>query len=590
MTTQNGDIETRRLFLWGLALLLATYACLVTIRLATPDDLGMRDQWRVGSYIIDVVQNGNWLCPRDAHGGITSKPPMQPWIAAAASHLFGGVSRFTLIFPSVLAMLVASLTIYVAGRRVIGWDAALIASMIFLLSHLGPKMIGIVRTDALFACVVLLNALAVQRIWETGKGWTLFWGIAVFNTLVKGPLGVILALSGLVAVLWERRRGHPFPWRREMLPGLFVWLGVGVGWLLAAWWVFGDEVINEIIGRELLGHAVSGDSGELAILRVYEAPLYLLSRFAPWSFFTIAAIVRVIRRPAADDRQRRFERFLVSWVLVGLAIFSLAGHQRPDLIFPLFAPCAWLAGTSIANLRWIRGPRRTLVAACLLALVTLPLLGVVYAVHYPGDPDFRTGLESKRIARSLQAEVGPEFPLVYASAPDAMQIFQGIWRHYANDEIACELLGRNEPAFVAVVRYEQFIDRCGQTGAMIHVIDHWGGHKAEPSIAVLGNRKELDWYEPMSGWATPFALVFRGVRPAGGQSHYFGKAGAERGGGRFLLSEAGGELTVTNTSKVQTILRIDLLQGGRVWREDQSVAAGGELRLTWPAVEHGAAE
>ena len=87
---QNGEIESRRLFLWGLALLLATYACLVTIRLATPDDLGMRDQWRVGSYIIDVVQNGNWLCPRDANGAITSKPPMHPWIAAIASHALGG--------------------------------------------------------------------------------------------------------------------------------------------------------------------------------------------------------------------------------------------------------------------------------------------------------------------------------------------------------------------------------------------------------------------------------------------------------------------------------------------------------------------
>lgn len=589
MSTRNDDIDRRKLLLWGLALLLATYACLVTIRLTTPDDLGMRDQWRVGSYILDVVQNGNWLCPRDAHGGITSKPPMQPWIAAMASHLFGGVSRPTLIFPSVLAMLVAALTLYLAGRRVIGWEAALIASMIFLLSHLGPKMIGIVRTDALFACAVLLNALAVLRIWETGKGWTLFWGIAIFNTLVKGPLGVILALSGLFAVVWERRRGHPFPLRRAVWPGCFAWFLVSVGWLFLAWRVFGDEVINEIIGRELLGHAVSGDSGELAILRLYEAPLYLLSRFAPWSLFTIAAIVRVIRRPAADGRRRRFERFLTSWVLLGLAIFSLAGHQRPDLIFPLFAPCAWLAGTTLAGLRWLRGPRRTLVAACLLAVVSLPVLGVVYALHYPGDPDFRTGLESKRIAANLQAEVGPEFPIVYASAPDAMQIFQGIWRHYANDEVACDLLGRDEPAFVAVVRYRSFIERCGQSGADIHVIHRWDGHKAEPSFAVLGNRERLAWYDPMAGWAAPFALVFRGVRPAGGKSYYLGRKGAERGGGRYRVSEAGGELIVRNRSTARTTLRLDLIQSGRTWREHHPVAAGGEIRLAWPAVPDGAA-
>jgi 4-amino-4-deoxy-L-arabinose transferase-like glycosyltransferase len=588
MITQRDDIGTRRRFLWGLALLLATYACLVAIRLATPDDLGMRDQQRVASYITDIVQNGNWLCPRDAHGGITSKPPMQPWLAAAASYLFGGLGRPARIFPSVVAMLVAALTIYAAGRRVIGWEAALIAAMIFLLSHLGPKMIGIVRTDALFACVVLLNALAALRIWETGKGWALFWGIAVVNSMVKGPLGLLLAFSGLLAVLWERRRGHTFPLRGAMLPGALVWLVVSVGWLLAAWWVYGDEVINEIIGRELLRHAVSGDAGEPAILRIHEAPLYLLSRFAPWSFFTVAAIVRIIRRPAPDDRRRRFERFVVCFVVAGLAIFSLVGHQRPDLIFPLLAPCAWLAGTTLAGLPWLRGPRRTLAAACILAVVTLPVLGVVYAVHYPDDPDFRTGLEAKRIAGELLAEVGPEFPIVYASAPEALQIYQGIWRHYADDEIACKLLGGDEPAFVAVIRYAQFIARCQRTGAAIHVIHHWDGHKEEPSIAVLGNRDRLDWYEPIAGWAAPFTLVYRGIRPAGGKSHYLGKEGAEKSGGRYLLSDAGGEISATNTSGRPSTLRLDLLQGGRAWREDHPVAAGGELHLTWAPAEEGA--
>ncbi len=590
MTTEIGDIERRRQFLRGLALLLATFFCLVTIRFVTADDLSKRDQQRVGSYITDVVQNGNWLCPRDANGGITSKPPMQLWIAAAAAHAFGGVARPAWIFPSVLAMLVALLTIYAAGRRVIGWEAALLASMMFLLSHLGPKMIGIVRTDAVFACVVLLNALAALRIWETGKGWSLFWGIAIINTLVKGPLGVILALSGLLAVVWERRRGHPFPWRRAMLPGCLVWLGVSVGWLFAAWWVYGEEVINEIIGRELLRHAVSGDAGELAILRFYEAPLYLLSRFAPWSFFTIAAIVRVVRRPASDDRRRRFERFAVCWIVAGLAIFSLAGHQRPDLIFPLFAPSAWLAGSTIAGMRWLRGPRRAFAAACVLAAVLLPALGLVYALYYPDRRDVRTGLAAKRIAEELRAEVGPEFPIVYASAPLALQIHQGIWRHYATDEIACDLLGKAEPAFVAVNRYESFIDRCERTGAAIHVNHHWDGHKTERSLAILGNRATLDWYDPIAGWATPFTIVYRGVRPAGGVSHYLGKEGAVMNGGRYRLSPAGGELIVTNTSDRPATLRLDLLQGGRAWREDYPVEAGNELRLAWPAVDADARE
>jgi 4-amino-4-deoxy-L-arabinose transferase-like glycosyltransferase len=582
MSMEHADIESDRRFLRGLILILVTYLCLVTIRYVTPDDLGMRDQQRVGSYITDIVQNGNWLCPRDAHGGMTSKPPMQPWVAAAAAHAFGGVTRTTWMLPSVLAMLVAMLTLYIAGGRVLGWEAALVAAMIFLLSHLGPKMIGIVRTDAMFACVVLLNALAILRIWEKGRGWNLFWGIAIINTLIKGPLGVILASTGLLALVWERRRGHTFPLRGALWPGGLIWFVVSGGWLLAAWSAYGDEVINEIIGRELLRHAVSGDSGELAILRFYEAPLYLLSRFAPWSFFTIAAIVRIVRRPAAGDTRRRFERFMACWIVAGLAIFSLAGHQRPDLIFPLIAPSAWLAGSVLADLRWLRGPGRTFAAACVLAAVTLPALGVVYAVHYPDERDVRTGLQAKRIAGELQAEVGTEFPIVYASVPLAMQIYQGLWRHYATDEIACDLLLEAEPVFVAVNGYGAFIDRCERSGATIHVIHHWDGYREEASIAILGNRETIDWYDPIAGWAAPFTLVYRGIRPAAGKSHYLGKKGAERGGGRFLLSDAGGELGVRNTSERPSTLRLDLRQGGRAWREEHPVEAGGELRLTWP--------
>jgi hypothetical protein len=396
---------------------------------------------------------------------------------------------------------------------------------------------------------------------------------------------VILALSGLLAVVWERRRGHPFPLRRAMLPGCLVWFVVIGGWLLAAWWVYGKEVINELIGRELLRHAVSGDSGEPAILRFYEAPLYLLSRFAPWSFFTIAAIVRVVRRPASDDRRRRFERFSVCWIVAGLAIFSLAGHQRPDLIFPLFAPSAWLAGSTLAGMRWFRGARRTFAAACVLAAVLLPALGLVYASYYPDRPGVRTGLAAQRIADELRAGVGPEFPIVYASAPLALQIYQGIWRRYATDEIACDLLRRDEPVFVAVGSYRAFTEQCERAGAAIHVNHAWDGHKKERSLAILGNRATLDWYDPIAGWAKPFTIVYRGVRPAGGVSHYLGKEGAVMNGGRYLLSDAGGELIVTNTSDRPATLLLDLRQGEGAWREEYLVEAGNELRLAWPAAD-----
>lgn len=572
----------RRLYWIGLGIVLAIYTSLASIRYFTPDDLGKRDQERPVSYIADVVQNGNWLCPRDALGGISSKPPMHPWIAAVASHAMGGLIRPAWMFPSLLAMLVASLTIYTVGRRRLGWEAALLAATTFLLCHIGVKMVGIVRTDALFGCIVLLNALAALRVWETGRGWTLFWAIALVSTLTKGPLGVILAFTPLLAVWWERGSGHPSPFRRGMLPGMFVWAAGSLGWLLSAWWAFGDEVIREVIGRELLRHAVIGDAGEMAITRFYAAPFYLLSRYAPWSFFTIAAIVRVIRRPAPDPSRRRFDRFLVCWILAGVVIFALVGHQRSNLIFPLVAPSAWLAGSFLADMRWIRGPRRALVTACVLAVTLVPILGVVYGLLYPRDPAIRMGLAAKRMARGLLSDVGPEFPLLYAGAPLGLQLHQGIWRLYGTEEIACDLLGGPHPFFAAVGSKDRFLKSCRTSGVTPHVVRLWEDDASDQSIAIVGNRDRLDWYDPMTGWMAPFAITFRGVRPLGGKSDYLDKAGTLMNGGNFRIEEQGGALTIMNRSDRRATIRLELQQGARLWREEHTIEGGDELSLTWP--------
>src|ERR1035437_4176789 len=46
------------------------------IRLKGPPDLMDNDQERPAAYVIVLLQNGNWLCQRDATGDITSKPPL----------------------------------------------------------------------------------------------------------------------------------------------------------------------------------------------------------------------------------------------------------------------------------------------------------------------------------------------------------------------------------------------------------------------------------------------------------------------------------------------------------------------------------
>lgn len=344
---------------WAGALVLAVALCLGFIRLTAPPNLLDQDQERPATYVLDAVKNGNWLCQRDLSGDITSKPPLYTWLSAGLTQLAGRISLATLYVPCVLAGLGTAGLILLAGRIPFGTTAALFGALMFMLTPAGLKLFGLARTDSVFTLTVTGAALLAWRAWQRGHGWTWFWLVAALATLTKGPLGVLLAGLGLLAAVWEWKSGHPLPVRGNHLPGLLLFLLIVGGWFGLAWLGEGQALIDKLIGRELVGHVVKDRKSGLPSTLLWQQPLFNLGRAAPWSLLAYYGMWRFWRRPAAADDERRFERFLVCWFGVGLLLFSLAPHQRADLLWPLMPAAALIAGRELARLT--RTSRR---AAC----------------------------------------------------------------------------------------------------------------------------------------------------------------------------------------------------------------------------------
>lgn len=490
MSLHQTPSDARRATLWGGALVVLVWAAVFGIRLAGPPDLLDKDQQRPAMYVLDALHNGHWICQRDNWGRLMHKPPMATWLSALATWPFERINRFSLYLPGALAMLVMAMIIHAAGRKYFGGWAGVFGALAFLLSLPGARHVALARTDALFAAAIAVTAVAAWRAWRSGRGWTWFWLAGAFATLTKGPLGVALAASGLLAALWERRSGERLPLRGSHTPGLSLFVLITGGWFALALWQIGREVFDVLIGRELVVQAVGGASG-VPFVNFWKPTFYLLIRFAPWSLLAVLGFWRVWARPAADAAQRRFERFMFCGFFSGLLVFSFAAHQRFDLLLPIIPIAALMAGREVSRFLDSARPRVALAGVAVAITVGLGVIG-----YQSGPALARTerAIQTKALEQAaglVRSRCGEDFPLTHVSSDSAFQFYLNTIRTHVPAKRAAELLRGGTPAFVAVRWLELFEKEMGTNAPPLHVLLRWPA-TGKPLIAIVSNHPRLE--------------------------------------------------------------------------------------------------
>lgn len=397
------------------------------IRITGPADLEDNSQSRNVGYAMDLVQHDKWLVQHDLQGRILSKPPLHTWLIGVFAVPFG-LSRFTLVLPSFLAVLALTLLVFEVGRRRFGMLAGGVAGLSVIMAPMLWRQIAMVRSDTVFTLAIAAGAFAVFQGWEKGRGWVWFWVCGAIAILTKGPLGLLLSAAGLLAWFWENRTHAPAtPPQGRQLPGILLFFAICLAWIIPALCFHGQALIDKMIFKELLGHLGPGsDPQDLSNKRssLLEPTLNFVVKFAPFSLLALCGIYRAIRHAAVNGTERRFERFLVCWILVGLLIFSIASHHRADLLLPLWPAAALLAGREGAVLARRIGNTKS---ACLATVVCIALLGAAWGRYHPlfGKPLKSTAYsESVREAAEAFRKTGLDPARIhYLEVPTTFQFY-----------------------------------------------------------------------------------------------------------------------------------------------------------------------
>lgn len=486
---------------WG-ALIVVLSLLVFLIRITGPSDLEGYAQHRNVGYVMDMMWGGNWLAQHDIQGRILSKPPLHSWTIAPFAAIFG-VDRLAMSLPSLLAVLVMALMVFDLGRRRFGLLAGGLAGLAVVMAPLMSKHVALVRSDALFALLIAVGAFAALRAWERPGGdwcgWALFWVAGALATLTKGPLALVLAAAGLLAVLWERRDdpATPLP-RGSHLPGLAAFFVLTLGWFLLAVNEQGRELVDKMFFDELLGQATGARKDSVPGENLPRPTLFLLARFFPFSLFFFYGLWRVFRHPATDVAERRIERFLTCWVLSGLLIFSLAAHHRPDLLLPLWPACALLAGREMARLAERVGARRFAVATSAIVVVVLAGLFAQYHVAWGGRAENADVSETVREAAQAFARSGLEAEeLLHYGTPVTFQMLLGTVRRWESREsLQAALQDSQRPLLVAFGYKSRDEPRLDGPGREVEAVFEWPEEAGDDALLRVFRVRPADLTAP----------------------------------------------------------------------------------------------
>ena len=359
---------------WALPSLILAFVLFYLVPLMS-HGLWIPDETRYAQISQEMLHSGNWVAPHFMGLRYFEKPIAGYWMIAIGQAVFGDNLFGVRIASAVSTGLSVWLVWLIAGRL---WNDPLkrfASTLLYMSFGLVAGQAGYANLDPQFTFWVNLSLVALWFAFDsqTRRGRLCAWGVlglaCGMGFMTKGFLAWLLPV--VIAVpyaLWQRRM------KDVLIYGplaILVAVAVCLPWVLAIqhqepdFWQF--FFWNEHIRR------FSATDAQHTQPWWFYLPI-LLAASLPWAALLPSALI-----DAWKQKRQPAMGFLLLWMLLPLAIFSLSKGKLPTYIMPCLLPLALLMGHALAT--WITQARgRTIringVLNTLLAMAGL--VGLLY--------------------------------------------------------------------------------------------------------------------------------------------------------------------------------------------------------------------
>lgn len=359
---------------WALPLLLIAFGLVYLLPLGT-HGLWIPDETRYAQVSQEMLLSGNWVSPHFMGLRYFEKPIAGYWMIAIGQAVFGE-NLFGVRVASALATGLSILLTYLIARRLWNDPRKSIASALLYMSFaVVAGQGGYSNLDPQFTFWVNLSLVALWFALDSSSrnarlvSWATLGLACGMGFLTKGFLAWLLpVLIALPYMIWQKR------WRELLAYGpmaIVVAIVVSLPWVLAVhaqepdYWRF--FFWHEHIRR------FAGDDAQHAAPWWFYLPM-LVAFSLPWVAFLPSAL-----KQAWQTRRQASTGFLLLWLVLPLAFFSLSKGKLPTYILPCLLPLALLMGNALID-RLNLGQSRLFKINGLLNLVIglTTLLAMVY--------------------------------------------------------------------------------------------------------------------------------------------------------------------------------------------------------------------